>query len=268
MEIVAPPAWRCVDFISDLHLQASDTSTFEAWSHYLRTTAADAVFILGDLFEVWVGDDAIADSSGFEALCAKAIQAATARTPVCIMHGNRDFLMGPALMQACGATLLADPTTLTIFDQRWLLTHGDALCLDDVAYQKFRTTVRGTEWQQAFLAQTLEERQKVARGLRVQSETLKRETTDYTDVDTPAAIALLHTHHADHMIHGHTHRPADHLLAGDMQRFVLSDWDLQAQPPRAEIMRLTRGHGMGELTRIAPEIASVIGPTTTPTIAD
>jgi UDP-2,3-diacylglucosamine hydrolase len=268
MEILAPPTWRCVDFISDLHLQASDTATFDAWRNYLHTTAADAVFILGDLLEVWVGDDVIADAAGFEALCATTIQAATARVPVYIMHGNRDFLMGPALMQACGAALLADPTTLTIFDQRWLLTHGDALCLDDVAYQQFRATVRSTEWQQTFLAQPLAERQKVAHGLREQSETRKREATDYADVDTSAAIALLNACNAKHMIHGHTHRPADHLLAGERKRFVLSDWDLQAHPPRAEIMRLTQGHGKNQLARIAPESASAITPTIAPTIAD
>ncbi len=268
MEIVAPPAWRCVDFISDLHLQASDTATFEAWRNYLRSTAADAVFILGDLFEVWVGDDAIVDAAGFEALCATTIQAATARVPVYIMHGNRDFLMGPALMQSCGATLLADPITLTIFDQRWLLSHGDALCLDDLAYQQFRAIVRSAEWQHTFLAQPLAERQKVARGLREQSETRKRQVTDYADVDTSAAIALLNDGNADHMIHGHTHRPADHVLAGNMQRFVLSDWDLQAQPPRAEVMRLTRTHGKSQLTRMAPELASATTPVISPTTAD
>ena len=268
MEIVAPPTWRCVDFISDLHLQASDTATFAAWRNYLRTTTADAVFILGDLFEVWVGDDVIADSAGFEALCAITLQVTTARVPVYIMHGNRDFLMGPGLMQSCGATLLADPTTLTIFAQRWLLTHGDALCLDDVAYQQFRTTVRSEEWQTAFLAQPLDERQKMARGLRVQSETLKRDATVYADVDTQAAIALLNDCNADHMIHGHTHRPADHVLTGEKKRFVLSDWDLYAEPPRAEVMRITQSKGHGQLERIAPEMASAIGSATAPTIAD
>lgn len=255
MEIVAPPTWRCVDFISDLHLQASDAATFEAWRNYLRTTTADAVFILGDLFEVWVGDDSFADAAGFEALCTNTLQAATKRTSIFIMHGNRDFLMGPALMQSCGATLLSDPTTLTIFDQSWVLTHGDALCLEDVDYQKFRSTVRSAEWQRAFLAQPLNERQKVARGLRMQSESLKRDAIDYADVDTHAAIALLQGCNANHMIHGHTHRPADHVLTGEMKRFVLSDWDMQAQPPRAEVMRLTQGDRYGKLARIAPEMA-------------
>jgi UDP-2,3-diacylglucosamine hydrolase len=256
MEIVAPPAWRCVDFISDLHLQASDTATFEAWRNYLSSTAADAVFILGDLFEVWIGDDTIIDVAGFEALCAKTILEATTRVPIYIMHGNRDFLMGLGLMQSCGATLLADPTILTIFGQRWLITHGDALCLEDADYQQFRAIVRSAEWQKKFLAQSLDAREKVARGLREQSEARKRETVHYADVDTAGAVALLSMCEADHMIHGHTHRPADHVLANGKKRFVLSDWDLQAQPPRAEVMRLMLAHDKCQLTRIAPEIAS------------
>ena len=135
MHIDAPPQWGCVDFISDLHLQASDTATFDAWSRYMHGTQADAVFILGDLFEVWVGDDTASDPSSFEARCTRIIAEASTRRPVYIMRGNRDFLMGQQWTAACGAQLLADPCVLVFAGERWLLTHGDALCLDDLAYQ-------------------------------------------------------------------------------------------------------------------------------------
>src|SRR6478735_1572064 len=155
-EIVAPPEWRTVDLISDLHLQASEPATVEAWQGYLDTTPADAVFILGDLFEVWVGDDAAA-LPGFEARCAEVLRAASARRPVFFMHGNRDFLVGADFAARCGMTLVADPTVLLLHGERWLLSHGDALCLEDTEYLKFRAMVRTPEWQSAFLARPLEE---------------------------------------------------------------------------------------------------------------
>ncbi|MDO8264066.1 MAG: UDP-2,3-diacylglucosamine diphosphatase, partial [Gallionella sp.] len=131
----APSSWRHVDFISDLHLQASETATVQAWQDYMQSTRADAVFILGDLFEVWVGDDVIGgaldpdQAPGFEARCAQILQAASRRLAIYFMHGNRDFLLGPAFASASGMTLLNDPTVLDFAGQRWLLSHGDALCL-------------------------------------------------------------------------------------------------------------------------------------------
>ncbi|MDP3762118.1 MAG: UDP-2,3-diacylglucosamine diphosphatase [Ramlibacter sp.] len=236
-ELLAPAPWRTVDFISDLHLQAAEPGTFEAWRRYMAQTPADAIFILGDLFEVWVGDDA-AGEPGFLADCASVLQAAASRAPVFFMHGNRDFLVGEGFLQACRTTLLPDPTVLDFAGKRWLLTHGDALCLDDTEYMRFREQVRSREWQREFLARPLAQRQAIARQLREQSESRKRSGIDYADVDGPATLAWLEAADAHAMIHGHTHKPADHPLAGRL-RTVLSDWDAVAAPPRLEALRLT-----------------------------
>lgn len=239
MDLHAPSHWQRVDFISDLHLQASEPQTFEAWRQYLDQTTADAVFILGDLFEVWVGDDVVSDTASFEAECSRVLQQTAQRLPVYLMHGNRDFLMGDALMQACGATLLPDPTVLQFGPARWLLSHGDALCLGDTDYQVFRSQVRSPEWQRNFLEQPLAARQNIARNLRSQSEAKKQAETEYADVDTSAALQWLATAKAQHLLHGHTHKPGFHRLDAAHDRTVLSDWDLGATPPRAEVLRLT-----------------------------
>lgn len=247
----APPLWQSVDFISDLHLQSGDQATFCVWQDYMQSTRADAVFILGDLFEVWVGDDVIDDAvdcsvsepelaPGFEARCAQVLKAASRRLAIFFMHGNRDFLLGPAFARACGMTLLDDPSVLDFAGQRWLLSHGDALCLNDTDYLQFRAQVRSTSWQQDFMVQPLAQRQTVARALRTQSEMRKRSGVAYFDVDFEAACNWLHTARASTLIHGHTHKPADHALSSGLRRIVLSDWDATATPPRAEILRLSR----------------------------
>ncbi|MFC5499246.1 UDP-2,3-diacylglucosamine diphosphatase [Caenimonas terrae] len=246
-ELVAPRQWRTADFISDLHLQADDPATFEAWRAYMGSTAADAVFILGDLFEVWVGDDA-ADAPGFEADCAAVLRTTAARLPLFLMHGNRDFLIGSALMRDSGATMLDDPTVLSFLERRWLLTHGDALCLDDSAYLAFRAQVRAPAWQRDFLARPLAERRALARGLRQQSEERKRGDATYGDVDSEAATAWLRAADASVMVHGHTHQPADHALAGGLRRIVLSDWDATAATPRMQVLRVSDAGAL----RVAP----------------
>jgi UDP-2,3-diacylglucosamine hydrolase len=237
-ELQAPPQWRTADFISDLHLQTSEPATFDAWRAYMRTTPADAVFILGDLFEVWVGDDA-AGEPGFEADCAAVLRDTAVRLPVFFMHGNRDFLVGQGLMQASDATLLDDPTVLTFLGQRLLLTHGDALCLDDSAYLVFRAQVRSPAWQRDFLARPLTERKAIARGLREQSEARKQTGVPYADVDGAETLRWLQAADARTMIHGHTHRPADHELGAGRRRIVLSDWDASAAPPRLQVLRVS-----------------------------
>ncbi|MES2246096.1 MAG: UDP-2,3-diacylglucosamine diphosphatase [Pseudomonadota bacterium] len=238
-ELVAPPAWRTVDLISDLHLQASELATFEAWQGYLQTTPADALVILGDLFEVWVGDDA-ADQPGFEAQCVELLQRTAQRMPVFFMHGNRDFLVGKAFAAQCGLTLLDDPTVLVLHGERWLLSHGDALCLEDTDYLQFRAQVRTPEWQAAFLARPLEERRALARAIRAQSEDRKRDpSTLWADVDADAARQWLQHAGASALIHGHTHRPAVHDLGHGLRRIVLSDWDAAAHPPRAQLLCLS-----------------------------
>ena len=247
-ELMAAPTWRVIDFISDLHLQATDVATFNVWRQFMQTTPADAVFILGDLFEVWVGDDAL-QSGSFELQCADAIRQTTARIPVFFMHGNRDFLVGSALMDLCTARLLDDPTVLVFESRRYLLSHGDALCIDDLPYMQFRAQVRSPEWQQAFLAQPLQARQAIARGLRQQSEARKQSGAEYADVDSQAARQLLQDAHAPALIHGHTHKPAEHDLGDGMRRVVLSDWDADAQPARAEVLRLS-SDGLQRITLV------------------
>nr|WP_315233691.1 UDP-2,3-diacylglucosamine diphosphatase [uncultured Albidiferax sp.] len=239
-ELIAPSHWRTVDCISDLHLVASEPATFAAWQRYMAETSADAVCILGDLFEVWVGDDAVAaDPGGFDAACMEVLRAAAGQRPVYFMHGNRDFLVGRAGLAACGVALLDDPTVLQFAGQRWLLSHGDALCLDDTDYLQFRALVRSPQWQAEFLAKPLAERQQIARGIRSQSEQRKRSGAIYADVDTAAARDWLQAAQAPVLIHGHTHRPARHDLGDGLQRWVLSDWDLAATPPRGEALRLS-----------------------------
>ena len=244
MELIAPPAWRTVDFISDLHLQASEPATFATWQHYMQSTPADAVLILGDLFEVWVGDDALSadlasPSPSFEAQCAQVLCQAAGRLAVFFMHGNRDFLIRQSLLDQCRTSLLADPSVLVFEGQRWLLSHGDALCLDDLDYMRFREQVRSPEWQRTFLARPLTERQAIARGLRQQSQARKQSGAEYADVDAVAAKAWLQAANAATLIHGHTHKPAVHDLQDGLTRVVLSDWDVQANPPRAEVLRLS-----------------------------
>lgn len=243
-ELVAPSHWRTVDFISDLHLQASEPATVAAWQQYLQTTPAQALFILGDLFEVWVGDDALDERNAdgqpsFEAQCTAALHAAAQRLPLYFMQGNRDFLTQDGFLQRSGMTGLADPTVLVWGAQRIVLSHGDWLCRDDVDYQRFRLEARSPAWQQRFLGQPLATRRGMARGIREASEARKQSGLPYADVDGPAAIAWLQAAQAHTLIHGHTHRPADHVLAPGLQRVVLSDWDLAAQPPRAQVLRLS-----------------------------
>lgn len=246
-EVRAGPPWGSVDLISDLHLQPQERATFEAWRRYLQATPADAVFILGDLFEAWVGDDA-ALQPGFEAECAQVLQEAAARRPIFFLHGNRDFLIGEGLARQCGLTLMADPCVLDFAGQRWLLTHGDALCLDDTEYLRFRAQVRSPQWRADFLGRPLAERQAVARQLREASQARAPMAAGYADVDTAAAREALVRADARVMVHGHTHRPGEHDLGDGLRRIVLSDWDAAARPPRLQALRL---HADGRIERVA-----------------
>ena len=246
--LCAAPSWFCIDFISDLHLHAGEPATFAAWQHYMEHTPAQAVFILGDLFEAWVGDDVISgvaleprDGDVFEDHCARILKRCAAQRAVFFMRGNRDFLVGEAFTRACGVVLLHDPTILDFSGARWLLSHGDALCLADTDYMQFRALVRSAAWQQEFLGQPLAQRKAMARELRARSEARKRSHPVAVDVDRQAAVDWLRAAQAPRLIHGHTHRPADHDLGGNMQRIVLSDWDLRASPPRAQVLRMTAG---------------------------
>lgn len=245
-QLSAPAEWRRVDFISDLHLQESEPATFRAWCDYMAGTEADAVFILGDLFEVWLGDDAaprrLAEAAGderFEARCARVMRDAAERLEVLFMRGNRDFLVGSQYLALCHARDLADPTVFSFAGQRWLLSHGDALCLDDLDYMHFRAQVRSPAWQREFLAKPLAERTVIARQLRTQSEAHKKTGAIYADADPAASRQWLRAAASATLIHGHTHKPADHDLGQGLQRVVLSDWEATAKPPRAQVLRLS-----------------------------
>jgi UDP-2,3-diacylglucosamine hydrolase len=238
----APAAWRAIDFISDLHLQEAEPATFEAWRLFMATTTADALVVLGDLFEVWVGDDLIGQSA-FEDHCVAVLRDTARRLPVYFMHGNRDFLVGPGCLAAAGMHFLEDPTVLDAFGQRWLLSHGDALCLDDTDYMAFRAEVRSKAWRENFLARPLGARQALARQLRDASEARKKSGDIYADVDAGMARDWLAGCGARTLVHGHTHRPAEQALGDGLRRVVLSDWDASASPSRLEVLRLS-GEGL------------------------
>ena len=241
-ELSAPADWQRIDFLSDLHLSADTPATLAALQAHLDETRADAVFLLGDIFEVWVGDDVRFEP--FEAACVEMLRAAGERRPLYFMAGNRDFLLGPDMLADCGIRGLSDPTVLIAFGQRWLLSHGDALCLEDKPYQAFRTQVRNPVWQADFLARPLAERQAMARQMRVASQANQSRQELWADLDTPACIAWLQAADCTDLIHGHTHRPGKHSLANGqahgLRRHVLSDWDFEATPPRGDVLRLRR----------------------------
>ncbi len=251
----APEDWRAIDFISDLHLSAATPRTFDALAAHLRHTDADAVVLLGDLFEFWVGDDQC--SQPFEQRCTAMLAEASGRLTLGFMPGNRDFLVGATLQRAIGWRVLADPTLLQACGQRLLLTHGDALCLADTEYQRFRGLSRGEDWQRDFLARPLGERLQQAAQARAASEARKRATgVDpelWADVDTPAALRWLHAAGADTLVHGHTHRPGTQALAPGITRHVLTDWDLDHGPghARAGVLRLSR-QGLSRQAPAAP----------------
>lgn len=246
-ELIAPPEWRRIDFISDLHLSPDTPATFATLASHLEETAADAVILLGDIFEVWVGDDARHDP--FESQCVALLRMASSRLKLFFMAGNRDFLVGPAMLADCGMEGLADPTVLSAFGQRWLLTHGDALCLEDKPYQAFRAQVRSPAWQAALLAKPLDQRRAIGQQMRAASE-MKQATEElWADLDSAACIEWLQAAGCHAMIHGHTHRPGRHELAPGLSRYVLSDWDCEASTARAEVLRL-RQAGLRRITLV------------------
>lgn len=249
----APERWRTVDFVSDLHLKPEEPDTCRAFEHYLLHTPADAIFLLGDIFEAWVGDDAVLPGS-FEERCAQALRVAGAARDVYFMRGNRDFLVGPDFLSRCGLHDLADPTVLHCHGHFYLLTHGDWLCTDDVDYQRFRQQVRTPAWQTAFLARPLEERQIIARHMRAQSRQQQTGNSLYACTDDTLARQWLQASGAHTLINGHTHQPARHHLGEAsggqlLLQEVLSDWHLSADTRRAQVLRLTAAG----LERLPPE---------------
>lgn len=217
-------------FISDLHLCESRphiTSVFLTWLTEVAAQA-DTLYILGDFFEYWAGDDAMLDD--FHRPIVQALQQLTQHhTQVFLMHGNRDFLIREAFAKATGVQLIADPLLTVMHGQRVLLSHGDALCTDDVSYMAFRNQVRQPAWQATFLAQSLTERKAFIAQARARSETEKsQKTSTIMDVNADAVAQLLREHdYPPVFIHGHTHRPNRHVVNVDVhvcERWVLGDW--------------------------------------------
>lgn len=212
--------------ISDLHLDPARPELTRAFREFLRNTAgkAEALYILGDFFNVWIGDD---DDAPFCAEISRALKhLSDAGTAVYLMHGNRDFLMGEAWARACGATLIHEPYLLEQNGAQFLLAHGDAFCTRDSEYMAFRTMVRDPEWQRAFLSRPLAERRAFAEQARARSKTMSSNKPDDIMDVTPAEVdKLLADKHISTLIHGHTHRPFIHKLAKGRTRIVLGDWD-------------------------------------------
>lgn len=215
-------------FISDLHLDPSRPGIVAKFERFVGETAqgAEALYILGDLFEYWVGDDGLA--LPFPGAIARTLSQASRRMPVRFMHGNRDFLVARGFAQATGIELIADPTIIDLYGTRTALLHGDTLCTDDVEYQKVRAQVRDPRWQQAVLTRPIAERVAIAQGMRAQSEGTKAgKEMGIMDVSRAAVEKAFVDCGCDLMIHGHTHRPGRHeYIVGGVKRvrWVLPDW--------------------------------------------
>jgi len=216
-------------FISDLHLSEDRPEANERFFEFLETSAAKAhaLYVLGDLFEYWIGDDDVDEP--FNAVVAGFFRRLTqGGTRLYVMHGNRDFLMGERFGAATGAELLADPTVTEIDGERTVLMHGDTLCTDDLDYQNWRRTARSPDWQKEFLKKSLAERRAAVHGLRDKSkEVTQAKAAEIMDVNAEAVQEALRRSGASRLIHGHTHRVGHHKLNVDgrpCERWVLPDW--------------------------------------------
>ena len=235
-----------IDFVSDLHLCPEMPRPVASFLAYLSRTQAQTVVLLGDVFEAWVGDDAIPQA--FESRCVSALRQFSARGNLLIMRGNRDFLLGPVFFEATGARSLPDPCILDAPYGQALLTHGDAWCVADTAYQTFRQQVRHAAWQAGFLGKPLTDRLAIAQGLRAASKAHQQDPNlSHADVDLDLAAEQLQASNCTVLVHGHTHKPASGAFGQRLQRHVLSDWDLDhGMPGRAEVLRWST-HGWQRL---------------------
>lgn len=225
-------------FISDLHLDSARPDITGLFLRFLREEAAgaEALYILGDLFEAWVGDDETGEPAASVRSALRTV--VDGGTPVWLMRGNRDFLFGPRFAAESGAQLLPDPAVISLCGEPTLLLHGDQLCTEDTAYQAFRAMVRDPVWQEQFLSQPLSARQEFAAKARAASKQHQSGTMESIMDVTPAAVeATLARHGVTRLIHGHTHRPAIHSLLVNQQRaqrIVLGDWYSQGSVLRAD----------------------------------
>lgn len=229
------PVWLA----SDLHLGPATPATSEAFLAFLEAAREEAAALLlpGDIFDAWIGDDVIRAAPPWLATALTALRDTAARIPVWLGRGNRDFLIGEELAQALGARLLPEPALLETDFGPILLTHGDEYCTDDAAYQQFRQMVRNPQWQADFLAKTIPERLAMAQQARGESQAANQtKSMEIMDVNAGAVEQAFRDTGVRVLIHGHTHRPARHVLAVDgrkCERWVLPDWDCDhANPPR------------------------------------
>ncbi len=210
-------------FISDIHLSENNPHLTNAFKTFLNESKESCthLFILGDLFEIWIGDD----DSSFNQEIKKILTDFTSNGPkTFFMHGNRDFLVGEAFGKETGITILPDPYALEINNQKVILSHGDFLCTDDKDYIDFRNQVRDKDWQNNFLEKPLDERKQIAATLRADSkEATSKKSNEITDVNNQSVEDFINEHQPDLFIHGHTHRPNIHDV-GSSKRIVLGDW--------------------------------------------
>lgn len=218
-----------IHFISDLHLSAGQPALTKLFIHYLGHKAheADALFILGDLFEVWLGDDMVL--SEYQDAISAIKKLTYSGIPVYIMYGNRDFLMREQFEQLTGCQLINDPTIIDLYGTPTVLMHGDTLCTDDTDYQKFRTMVRNPQWQNELLNKTPDERLALAKEYReISKSATGNKTNEIMDVNQEQVISIMQKYNVSQLIHGHTHRPDTHhfsLEDKELTRIVLSDWN-------------------------------------------
>ena len=236
-------------FISDLHLDAVRPGITELFLKFLKEEArrASSVYILGDFFEAWIGDD---DDDPHHARVMAGLKELTITgVPVSLMHGNRDFLIGEGFVRRTGVRLLPEPTVLDLYGTPTLLMHGDILCTDDVEYQMVRRMLRDPAWQKEYLAKSLTERRAIAAHARAQSKAHTAAKAEYImDVNQKEVEATMQRHGVARMIHGHTHRPAVHRFSSgghDRERIVLGDWYEQSS-----CLRFSAGGGLLEDARV------------------
>jgi UDP-2,3-diacylglucosamine hydrolase len=212
-------------FISDCHLDVSRPEVAAELIKFIdeRAVSASHLYILGDLFEVWLGDD---DPATEQQPVIDSLQRLAGKTEIFFIAGNRDFLLGQAFATKVGFTLLDEPKILRLGAERVVLIHGDTLCTDDHDYQEFRSLVRTAAWKTEFLAQTLAERRQIAAQLRSDSAgAMALKSLEIMDVNQQAVADCFQQNDVDTIIHGHTHRPAVHRYESNLSRYVLGDWN-------------------------------------------
>lgn len=238
-------------FISDLHLCEERPDITEAFFSFIRekiTSECDALYILGDFFEYWIGDD---DNNPFHTTIAKALKSVSKRLPVYFIHGNRDFLLGEKFAQSCNISLLPEQQVINLYGRKTLIMHGDSLCTLDIEYMKFRRKSRSRWWQTGILMLPLFIRRKIANNARKKSQLAQQnKSMEILDVTPYEVISQMANNEVDSLIHGHTHRPAIHIMDENdppTQRIVLGDWYDQGSylivnEGGCELVRMHRGN--------------------------